>query len=215
MSKNTNCKANSFCNYDIKVHTNKAETKAFSDYISSNGFNRSKRLLMIIAQVILFVVSIICAHLFTIIIKAQHLGGGLTFIILASYVCCVGFINLKLLDFIYRNSYSFKKSDIEGLIVPCVNNETSDENYSVEYSIGMNGVTVKSENEAESENFNYKDAKRVIECELGIIMIHSDSILCIPARYFNDESACFITKRLKKYRRNVYKTMGLMKICRD
>lgn len=81
------------------------------------------------------------------------------------------------------------------------------------YNFGEKGFSTDAKNKEIIRFYEYGAFLRVIECELGLIMIPDEyCIYCIPAKCLDDETACFLVRKFKKNCKRKFITTGKMKI---
>ncbi len=210
--KNTKSKDKIPTHYELSVSLKNTEKQAFSYYITANGFHKSGSTVRIILNMLYLVFGNVLIVSIQLFFNSSRIGKGFPFIysVIAAMLLMTPYCSLLL--FLNERKYRFKKSEVEKYILYNNNETISDESAAVKYSFGKKGMTVFYGDNNLPKVYEYKNAKRVIECELGIILIYDKVIFCIPGKYFDDDCACFLTERLRKCCRSVYKRTEFMDI---
>ncbi len=83
----------------------------------------------------------------------------------------------------------------------------------VYFNLGKDGFSTNTIKKKGIMFYDYKIFRRIIECEHGIVLIlDEEQIICIPSRCFDDDSACFLIKKLRRKCRGRFISTGKMKI---
>ncbi len=198
--------------YELKMRTTVQDAKDFSSYILENRLHKSKKALRVLLQICTAIILI--SINIVILLFLDHIGWNS--IEKAVALCCLTAITTNI---ILKFEVKFPKisdSDAQEAVMRGIAPWGGEAEREVLFSLGEKGFSTNAGMLPDTKVYEYGVFNRVVECELGIIMILDDvDIYCIPARYFNDETACFITEKLRKKCRGRYKTKGLMKINRN
>ncbi len=199
---------------EVKIRTMTQDTADFISYILENKHYKLKNPLNLIFRLAVTAVLYFIACATSIAINELGISEG--FRIAFSLVTGIGIVNLFI-----RMKPRYRNINIEELMKSLAESTApfdGEKERTVCYSFGEEGFSADFLKDEYNIFFQkYKDLARAVEFEKGIVMIYQDSlngnfIYCVPARFLDDESACFITERLRKRMGRRFKTEGKMKI---
>ncbi len=211
--KNTNSKIKELEHCELKIRPTMEDYVAIARHSEENGYRKfsvtGNRIFTAVYFLVIFLVAIIFVMIVTDYFYEYMKIGSIRF-----FVCLIiGLSTVFMASLVSRRKLKITKEDLaEALAKSMVPYGEGDECYSV-FNFGEKGFSTDAGSPFEKLFYEYSAFERVIECELGIIMILDDVyIYAIPARFFDDDSACFLTKRLRKECGRKFITTGKMKI---
>lgn len=208
----TKCKNKELRHYELNIRTTMQDSQNFTAYIKNNKLHKRKKLFNILLQAFITLIFIALSIVISVFLHDVGWNSTARFIV----TVCLSFIIVNIVMKCGSRFPKISDSDVEEAIMSTLTPYMGQTEREIFFSLGEDGFSTNAGMIEDIKLYEYRVLKRVIECELGIIMIFDElCIYCIPARYFNDETACFITEKLRKKCRFKYMTKGLMKINRN
>lgn len=211
--KNTNSKIKKLRHYEVKMRATMQDYIAIAKHCEENGYRKFSafvnRVLVALYFVVIFTVAI-----FFVIFATDYFYAYMKIWWIRMLVCiAIGIGTVFIASLARRTKPKITKEDMaEALAKSMVPYGENDECYSF-FNLGEKGFSTNAGSPFENIFYEYAAFERVIECKLGIVMILDDVyIYAIPAKFFDDDSACFLVERLKKECGRRFISTGKMKI---
>ncbi len=191
---------NILCHEEVIIRTVTQDSIDFTAHILENRHNKLRSPIIIILRVCIGCI-LYCAAIMTSFAMNRL---GISEWVRIAYSVVTGYAIVIFLMSLKSRYINIKKADVIEAVADTTFSFEGDIEKESWYSFGENGFSTNAyDNQEETFFHRYKNIARAIECEKGIIMIYQNKqrvthIYCIPSRFIDDESACFITERLKK-----------------
>lgn len=195
--------------YELKIRTITQDTVDFISYVIENRYYKFKRAKYVIMQIIVGVILFFASVTVSVFLNEL----GISQLVRLIFTVCAGFAIVKTIVSLMCPFPKITKEEAIESIIATTSPYKGETERIIFYNLGEKGFSTDSCFHTDVMFYEYGVFNRVIECELGIIMMLDEVYTyCIPARYFNDETACFIVEKFKKACGKKFITTGKMKI---